>query len=60
MLQVGTIRQVQRQLNEEGYCISENALRRWVKSGQIPAVYSGVTAYIALDTVINFLTSQNK
>ena len=35
--------------------ISEYALRRWVKQGLVPAVYSGKKALLNLDSVIAFL-----
>ena len=35
--------------------ISEYALRRWVKQGLVPAVYSGKKALINLDSLIAFL-----
>lgn len=35
--------------------ISEYALRRWVKQGVVPAVYSGKKALINLDSLIAFL-----
>ena len=35
--------------------IPQHALRRWVKSGQIPAVYSGNRALLNLDRLIDYL-----
>ena len=35
--------------------ISEYALRRWVKQGLVPAVYSGKKALVNIDKVIAFL-----
>lgn len=55
MIQVGTIRQVLQELRKNGFQVSEYALRQWVRSGRIPAVYSGSTAYIAYDAVVAFL-----
>ncbi len=52
---VGTIRQVHRQLLDNGYQVSECALRKWVKQGILPAVYSGSKALISYDRVIEFL-----
>lgn len=34
-LEAGTIRQMHRAVNAEGYRVSENAIRRWVKTGEI-------------------------
>ena len=55
---VGTIRQIHRTLVEHCYHISEHALREWVRSKQIPAVYSGNTAYVCYDNVIAYLNYQ--
>lgn len=55
----GTIRQTLQRLREEGYFISENALRIWVKSGLIPANYCGMRAYLYYPNVINFLQQGN-
>lgn len=46
-IKVGTIRQILRKLKANGYSVSENALRRWVKAGMLPATYSGNVAYIS-------------
>lgn len=35
--------------------ISEYALRRWVKRGLVPAVYTGRKALVNLDNVVDFL-----
>lgn len=35
--------------------ISEYALRRWVKQGLVPAVYTGRKALVNLDNVADFL-----
>jgi len=53
--QVGTIREIHRRLVQEGYQISECALRRWVKQGFLPAVYSGTKALISYDRVLEVL-----
>lgn len=53
--ETGTIRQVHRHLTSIGYCVSEYALRRWVKLGLIPAAYSGSTAYITVSNVRHIL-----
>lgn len=38
-IKVGTIRQIHRALTANGYCVSENAIRVWVKTGVLHAVY---------------------
>ncbi len=50
-----SIRQTVAALREDGIAISENALRRWVKEGQLPALYSGSRAYLWYPNVITFL-----
>lgn len=50
-----SIRQTMAALREDGIIVSENALRTWVKSGEIPAVYSGAKAYLWYPNVIEFL-----
>lgn len=52
---VGTIRQVQQRLIREGYQVSECALRKWVKEGKVPAVYTGNKALISYDRVLEVL-----
>ena len=54
---VGTIRQIHRQLIQEGFCISEYALRKWIKDGRVQAVYSGRRAYISYQQVVDLLLS---
>ena len=51
-----SIRQTLATLRDDGINISENALRSWVKSGDIPAVYSGVKAYLWYPNVLAFLS----
>ena len=58
MLKVGTIREIHRQLVENGYHIAETAIRRWVKSGELPACYSGKTAYVSYDKAVALLTAE--
>lgn len=54
-IETGTIRQVHRHLVDNGYKVSEYAIRRWVKLGLIPAAYSGSTAYISAANVRRIL-----
>lgn len=54
-----SIRQTLVALRDEGIIISENALRTWVKNGDIPAVYSGVKAYLWYPNVLTFLQGAN-
>ena len=55
-IRVGTIRAIHRALIADGYAISECALRSWVKTGMLPAVYNGAVAYISYDNVVKMLT----
>jgi excisionase family DNA binding protein len=36
--------------------VSQHAIRQWVKSGQVPAVYAGNKALINLDRLLDFLS----
>ena len=52
---VGTIRDIHKRLNDEGYNISEYALRLWIKRGLLHAAYSGKKALIAYANVLELL-----
>ena len=54
---VGTTQQIVHQLHQEGYQISEYALRRWIAEGAIPSVSSGKKRLIVYAHVIEFLTT---
>lgn len=58
-IKAGTIRQIHRALVANDYRISENALRQWVRCGEIPAVRSGNTSYICYEQVVNYLTNRS-
>lgn len=53
--QVGSIRAIHRRLVQDGYCVSEHSLRIWIKTGVLPAVYSGSKAFISYDHVLRLL-----
>lgn len=53
--QVGTIREIHRRLMQEGYRVSECALRRWIKEGKLPAVHTGNKALISYNKVLEIL-----
>lgn len=57
-IKVGTIREVHRQLLDEGYKVPETALRRWVKTGELPARFSGKTAYVSYEKAVILLVGQ--
>lgn len=52
---VGPIKKIHQQLVHDGYQVSECALRRWIKQGALPAVYTGTKALISYDRVIALL-----
>lgn len=56
IVEVGTIREIQQRLSLEGFHVSSYALRRWVKEGRVPAVYTGNKALISYNSVLNLLT----
>ena len=56
---MATINQTLRRAKEEGLGISETALRRWVKEGQIHAVFAGKKALIYWPTLMKFLCGED-
>lgn len=52
---MGTIREVHARLVSEGYHITENAIRKWTKQGEIHVVYCGNRAIISYESVLNKL-----
>lgn len=56
MAEMLTIRDTAARAKAEGLPISENALRNWVKQGQIPAVCAGKKQLIYYPNLIRFLT----
>lgn len=52
---MATISKTAERAKAESLGVSEMALRRWVKSGQLPAVYAGNRALIFWPTLISFL-----
>ena len=57
-VEVGTVRQILERLQGEGVQIGESALRRWIKSGQIPAVFCGRRIYLHYQNVTAFLRGE--
>ena len=57
--QTATIRQTLIHLKADGFYISENALRNWVRTGEIPATFCGTRAYLWYPNVIRFLQEGN-
>ena len=54
-VQLGSIHDIYQRLQEEGYLISETALRNWVKAGYIHAFYHGKKALILYDDVLAYI-----
>lgn len=55
LVEVGTIREIQQRLSDEGFHVSAYALRQWIKAGILPAIYSGNKALISYTAVLNLL-----
>lgn len=53
---VGTIREIHHQLVQNGYHVTEHALRIWTKTGALSAVYAGKKAFISYADVVSLLT----
>lgn len=53
---VGSIAEIHQRLVAEGVHITEYALRAWVKSGRLGAIFSGRKAYIAYAEVLRLLS----
>lgn len=56
MADILTIRQTVARAKGEGLNISEQALRHWVKSGEIPARMAGRSALLYYPNVVRFIT----
>lgn len=52
---IGSINQIHKRLNEEGFAISKRFLRQLVDSGQLPSVKSGNKYLINYDSAVNLL-----
>lgn len=55
MLKTGTIREICKKLAEDGFHVSEYAIRRWIKRGELPAAYAGKKALITYANVVKLL-----
>ena len=55
MADVATINETLERARAEGITLTETALRRWVKNGQIPAVYAGKKALIFWPNLVKFV-----
>lgn len=59
MSDVMTIRETIQRAKQEGLSVSEHALRRWVKTGAIPARKVGQKALLFYPNVIKFLRCED-
>lgn len=55
---IGSINQIHKRLNENGYAISKRFLRQLVTDGLLPAMSSGNKLLINYDTVVELLCSR--
>lgn len=55
MVQTGTIREIRQRLIENGFHVSEYAIRRWIKMGVLPAAFTGKKALISYANVVQLL-----
>lgn len=60
MSNVNTIRKELARCHDEGYSISERALRSWVKQGLIPSVSIGNRKLVLHDNVVKFLRCESE
>ena len=58
LCEVGTIPQIPSRLLQEGFHVSEYALRIWVKQGLLPAVFTGNRALISYANAVRVLTGE--
>lgn len=58
MSNINTIRKELARCHDDGYSISERALRSWVKQGLIPSVYIGNRALVLHENVLAFLRGE--
>lgn len=56
--ELASISQTVRRAKAENLNISETALRRWVKNGSLPVVYSGCKALILWDNLVRLLRGE--
>ena len=55
---IGSINQIHKRLNENGYAVSKCFLRQLVDSGQLPSMKSGNKALINYDSVVELLLAR--
>lgn len=55
---IGSINQIHRRLNENGYAVSKRFLRQLVDSGQLPVMKSGNKVLLNYDSVVELLLAR--
>ena len=55
---IGSVNQIHRRLNENGYAVSKRFLRQLVDSGQLPVMKSGNKALVNYDSVVELLLTR--
>lgn len=55
---IATINQTLKRAKEENLCISETALRRWVRDGTLHATYAGRKALIYWPALVRLLCGE--
>lgn len=57
MPEMDKLRATVKRLNADGFPISEYTLRRWVKTGKVPASYCGSMILLYYPNVLNYIRS---
>lgn len=52
---IGSINQIHRRLNENGYAVSKRFLRQLIDNGQLPVLRSGNKVLLNYDSVVDLL-----
>ena len=55
---IGSINQIHRRLNENGFAVSKRFLRQLVDSGQLPVMRSGNKVLLNYDSVVELLLTR--
>ena len=53
--EMGSIAEIHQRLVAEGFHVTQYALRSWIRTGQIEAIYSGRKAFVSYHAVLRFL-----
>ena len=55
---IGSINQIHKRLNENGFAVSKRFLRQLVDSGQLPVMKTGNKALLNYDSVVELLLTR--